>query len=147
MLRGRENRLDSDIDAAQKEGGFTLVELLVTIVVLGIVISSLGGLYYLMQITEVQSQHYDIAVRAARTEIEDLRNNGYNSLTPGSNINFTSSLPAALPRDKNGSVAISQPVSGLRRVDVTITYTDYGKSQTVELSSDIGIIGLGEGQG
>jgi prepilin-type N-terminal cleavage/methylation domain-containing protein len=126
--------------------GFTLVELLVTIVVLGIVISSLGGLYYVMQVAEVQSQHYDIAVRAARTEIEALRNNGYSSLTPGSSIDFTSSLPAALPHDKAGSVIISQPLPELRRVDVTITYTDYGKSQNVTLSSNIGIIGIGQGQ-
>jgi len=147
MFRGRKNRPSFGVEYAPQENGFTLVELLVTIVVLGIVIASLGGLYYLMQITEVQSQHYDMAVRAARTEIEDLRNNGYNSLTPGATINFTSSLPSALPRDKSGSVAISQPLSDLRRVDVTITYTDYGKHQTVELSSDIGIIGLGQGQG
>lgn len=130
----------------RNQSGFTLVELLITIIVLGIVISSLGGLYYLMQITEVQSQHYDIAVRAARTEIEDLRNNGYNSLNPGSTIDFTSSLPAALPRNKTGTVAISQPLPELRRVDVTIAYTDYGKSQTVTLSSEIGIIGLGQGR-
>ncbi len=117
-----------------------------TILVLGIVISSLSGLYYVMQITEVQSQHYDLAVRAARTEIEDLRNNGYNSLNPGGTIDFTASLPASLPRDKVGTVAISQPLSELRRVDVTITYTDYKKSQTITLSSDIGIIGLGQGQ-
>lgn len=122
------------------------MELLVTIVVLGIVITSLGGLYYLMQITQVQSQHYDIAVRAARTEIENLRNNGYASLTPGSTIDFTSSLPAALPRDRSGTVAVSEPVADLRRVDVTITYTDNGKSQNVTLSSEIGVIGLGQGQ-
>jgi prepilin-type N-terminal cleavage/methylation domain-containing protein len=128
------------------EGGFTLIELLVTIIVLGIVISSLGGLYYIMQITEVRSQHYDLAVRAARDEIEDLRNNGYATLTPGSNINFTSSLPSILPSNKSGTVAVSQPVSDLRRVDVTITYTDYGIAETVELSSDIGIVGLGQGQ-
>lgn len=128
------------------EAGFTLVELLVTIVVLGIVISSLGGLYYLMQETEVRSQQFDLAVRAARDEIEDLRNNGYASLTPGSSINFTASLPSALPSDRNGSAAVSQPTSGLRRVDVTITYTSYNIPQTVELSSDIGIVGLGQNQ-
>lgn len=147
MLRGRKKYLNTGLQEPRKEAGFTLIELLVTIVVLGIVITSLGGLYYLMQITEVRSQHYDIAVRAARTEIEDLRNNGYNTLTPGSSIDFTSSLPSALPRDKSGTVAVSQPLPDLRKVDVTITYTDYGKSQTVELSSDIGIIGLGQGQG
>lgn len=128
------------------EAGFTLIELLVTIIVLGIVITSLGGLYYIMQETEVRSQQFDLAVRAARNEIEDLRNNGYGSLTPGSTINFTSSLPSVLPANKQGTVAISQPTAGLRRVDVTVTYTSYNLPQTVELSSDIGIVGLGQNQ-
>jgi prepilin-type N-terminal cleavage/methylation domain-containing protein len=127
------------------EGGFSLVELLVTIIVLGVVITSLGGLYYLTQVTEVQSQHFDIAVRAARTEIEDLRNEGYNSLNPGTNINFTSSLSSVLPSGATGTVVISEPIPGLRRVDVTIAYTDYGKSQTITLSSSIGVIGIGQG--
>ena len=130
----------------QQEAGFTLVELLVTIVVLGIIIASMAGLYWTMQVTQVQSQHLDMANRAARTEIENLRNNGYNALTPGSTIDFTSSLPSSLPKDKVGTVAVSQPVDDLRRVDVTITYTDFGKHQKVILSSNIGIIGIGQGQ-
>ena len=147
MLKNK-NKLDSKIDTRieTNQAGFTLVELLVTIIVLGIVISSLGGLYYLMQITEVKSQHLDLAVRSARTEIEDLRNNGYDSLTPGNNITFTPSLPSGLPPNKAGTVVVSEPTSGLIRVDVTVAYTDYGKSQTVTLSSDIGIIGLGQGK-
>ncbi|HEV2403372.1 MAG TPA: prepilin-type N-terminal cleavage/methylation domain-containing protein [Candidatus Saccharimonadales bacterium] len=139
------NRYPLTLRSSSNEQGFTLVELLVTILVLGLVLSSLGGLYYVLQIDEVQSQHYDIAVRAARTEIEDLRNAGYDNLTPGSNINFTSSLPSQLPHGATGSVAISEPATGLRRVDVTISYSDYGKSRVVTLSSDIGIIGLGQG--
>ncbi|MGH7195766.1 MAG: type IV pilus modification PilV family protein [Candidatus Saccharimonadales bacterium] len=128
------------------QAGFTLVELMVTIIVLGIAIVGIAGLYYAMQVAEVQSQHLDLAVRAARTEIEDLRNDGYNSLTPGNTTNFTPSLPAALPHDKQGNVAISQPLPGLRRVDVTITYSDYQKPQKVILSSEIGVIGIGKGQ-
>src|ERR1035437_2494606 len=147
MLKNKD-KIDSKIDTRieTNQAGFTLVELLVTIIVLGIVISSLGGLYYLMQITEVKSQHLDLAVRSARTEIEDLRNNGYDSLTPGNNITFTPSLSSGLPPNKIGTVVVSEPTSGLIRVDVTAAYTDYGKSQTVTLSSDIGIIGLGQGK-
>lgn len=128
------------------EKGFTLAELMVTIVVLGLVISGLGGLYYIMQINEIRSQRLDLATRAARTEIESLRNNGYNSLTPGSTITFTSSLPSGLPSGKTGTVVVSQPLPELRRVDVTVQYTDYGKQQTVTLSSNIGVIGIGQGQ-
>lgn len=126
--------------------GFTLVELMIAIIVLAIAVTGIGSLYYRMQIAEVQSQHLDLATRAASTEIEVLRNNSYNSLTPGTNIDFTSSLPAALPHDKTGTVAVSQPTDGLRRVDVTVSYTDFGKPETVELSSDIGVIGIGQGQ-
>jgi len=122
------------------------VELMVTIVVLGIAMGGLGSLYYLMQVAQTQSQHLDLAVRAARTEIEDLRNNGYSALVPGDVSDFTSALPAALPPSKKGTVTVSQPLPELRRVDVTITYTDYGKPQAVTLSSDIGIIGIGQGQ-
>ena len=131
---------------AQQESGFTLVELIVTIVVLGIFITSLGGLYYIMQASSVKTQHLDMATRAARTEIEQLRNNGYGLLTPGSTIDFTSSLPSSLPSDRKGTVTISQPADDLRRVDVQVTYTDYGKTQKVILSSNIGVIGIGQGQ-
>ncbi len=136
-------RLESTTHDAR---GFTLVELMVTIVVLGLVITGIGGLYYVMQIAEVRSQHLDLALRAARTEIESLRNNGYNALTPGSTITFTSALPSALPHDRSGTAVVGQPLPELRRVDVTITYTDYGKPQTVTLSSNIGVIGIGQGQ-
>jgi prepilin-type N-terminal cleavage/methylation domain-containing protein len=122
--------------------GFTLIELLITIMVLGIIMVSLAGLYSVMQNASTKSQHYDLAVRAARTEIEDLRNTGYDTLVPGSTINFTSSLPSGLPANKSGTVAVSRPMPGLRRVNVTVTYSDFGQQQTITLSSDIGIIGI-----
>ena len=133
-------------DNEQAEAGFTLVELVVTVVVIGLIIASLGGLYYAMQVSEVQSQHYDMAVRAGRTEIEDLRNTGYSNLTAGTNMDFTSNLPSALPPGKKGTVVISQPLADLLRVDVTITYTDYGTPVTITLSSDIGVIGISQGK-
>lgn len=128
-----------------QQDGFTLVELLVAVVVLGIAIAGISGLYYNMQVMQARSQNRDIATRAARTEIEVLRNNSYASLQPNTTLDFTSSLPTSLPSDRTGSVAITQPVDGLRRVDVSVTYTDHGQGEKVELSSDIGIIGIGQG--
>lgn len=127
-----------------KHSGFTLVEMLITIVVLGIAISSIAALYYNMQGVQVRSRHLDLATRAAQTEIEVLRNNSYNSLTPDSSIDFTSSLPSSLPSNKKGTVYVSQPQADLRQLDVTITYTDGTVPQTVKLSSTIGVIGIGK---
>lgn len=132
--------------SSEAEAGFTLVELVVTIVVLGIVISSLGGLYYIMQQASIRAQRLDLATRAARTEIEQLRNTGYSLLTPGTPINFTSSLPSNLPKDRQGTVTVSQPTDDLKRVDVEVSYTDNGTPQKVILSSNIGIIGIRQGQ-
>lgn len=129
-----------------QQHGFTLVELMVTVVVLGIVILGIAGLYYNMQVVEARSQHLDLATRAARTQIEVLRNSNYKALIPGDTINFTGNLPDALPPDAAGSATVSQPVDGLRRIDVTITYTDFGKQETIKLSSNIGVIGIGQGQ-
>jgi prepilin-type N-terminal cleavage/methylation domain-containing protein len=146
MIHSKQKEPKTVSSVLKSSEGFTLVELIVTIVVLGIVITSIAGLYYYNQIMQLQSQHYDLAVRADRSEIEDLRNDGYDSLTPGTNINFTSSLPSALPPNKTGTVVVSQPVSGLIRVDVTVAYTDFGISKVVTISSDIGIVGIDEGQ-
>lgn len=125
-------------------GGFTLVEMLITVVILGIAITTIAALYYSMQKVQNSSRNLDLATRAAQTEIEVLRNNSYNSLTPGQNIDFTSSLPAQLPGNKTGTVVVSQPTDGLRRVDVSVTYNNNGTSKTVELSSTIGVIGIGK---
>lgn len=123
--------------------GFTLVEMMVTIIVLGLAVAAIGSLYYNMQSLQVKSRHIDVATRAAQTQIEILRNNSYNSLTPGSTINFTSSLPDSLPHDAQGAVEVSEPVAGLRRIDVTVTYTA-GSPQEVKLSSMIGVIGISQ---
>ncbi len=127
-----------------REDGFTLVELLLAILVLGIAIVGLAGLYYLTQQVQNESAHYDLAVRAARTEIEELRNSGYNSLSSSSPPTFPSSLLVGLPSNSSGSVSVSQPLPGLKEVNVTITYSDYGQPQNVTLSSDIGIIGISQ---
>lgn len=132
--------------ARQKQNakGFTLVEMMMTVIVLGLAVTVIAGLYYQMQGVQTSSRHLDLATRAAQTEIEVLRNNSYNSLTPGGTIDFTSSLPAGLPNGKTGQVAVSEPINGLRQVDVTINYNDDGKPQTVKLSSTIGVIGIGK---
>lgn len=126
------------------QSGFTLIELIVTIVVAGLVVAGITNLYIMIEITQRRTYHLDLATRAGERQIETLRNAQYNNLTPGTTLTFTDDLPEDLPSPRSGSVAISEPETNLRRVDVTITYKDGSKTKTVKQSSLIGVIGIGQ---
>lgn len=124
------------------QAGFTIVELLVTIAIVGITTASLASLFISIHKVQQQTIYVDSATRAAQREIEVLRNDNYASLTPGQTIDFTADLPSNLPRGSTGSVSVSQPSTDLRRVDVTVTFTESGKQRNITLSSLIGVIGI-----
>lgn len=126
----------------RSESGFTIVELLIAIMIMGIIIASISTLFIGVNNLQRKTSRIDSATRAAQREIETLRNDNYGMLTAGQTINFTSSLPKNLPTDRNGTVEVSEPSADLRRVDVTVTYTEGGKQQKIILSSLIGAIGI-----
>ncbi len=124
--------------------GFTIIELIITIVVFGLIAAGIAEVF--VGVTNVQrnANYLEIATTAAQSEVESLRNNNYDQLPNGQNINFTSQLPSNLPKPCSGTVVISQPVADLKRVDVTVTYNQDGHTQSVVLSSLIGIIGIAQ---
>ena len=125
----------------KKNAGFTLVEIIVTIAVLGIATASISSVFISIRNIQLQNRYLDTANRAAAREIESLRNDSYATLVAGTTIDFTSSVPATLP-NRSGSAVISSPAADLRRVDATVTYKAQGKTRTVTLSSLIGEIGI-----
>lgn len=124
--------------------GFTLVELLGTIVVVAIASLGISSLFYNIQYLQRQSGYLDAATRAAQREVEVLRNSTYNSLPVGQTINFTADLPSTLPKNKSGTVVVSEPSEGIKRVDVTVSFNDGKKQNSVQLSSLIGVLGLAQ---
>lgn len=126
----------------KKEGGFTLVEVIVAIAILGISVAAISSMFISIRNVQTQTLYHDSANRAAARQIEALRNNSFATLTAGQTIDFTGELPNDLP-DGNGTAVISAPTEGLRRVDATVTYTsNNGVTRSVTLSSMIGEIGI-----
>jgi type II secretory pathway pseudopilin PulG len=126
------------------QSGITIVELIITIVAFGFIASGIATLMLNVIGVQRQASNLQVATRAAQTEVESLRNDNYDSLTDGQNVDFTTSLPGTLPAPKTGSVAITEPTAGIKRVDVTVSYTDDGRTRNVELSSLIGVIGISQ---
>lgn len=125
------------------QAGFTLLELLVTILVFGVIAGSISVMFNSIRSIQRQTAYMETANRAAQAEVESLRNNNYNQLTPGVDISFTAKLPSNLP-GRSGTVKVSEPVPGLRRVDVTVSYKTGSKTNKVALSSLIGVIGIAQ---
>lgn len=143
MFRKVLNGVSSDESAATwRQAGFGLVEIMVTIVLLGIVSLSLAGMFRGILTIQAAAEHRKAATLAAQREIETLRNSNYNQLTAGNTITFTGDLPPELPSPKSGTAAITEPVAGLKRVDVTVTYRYLGQDKQVKVSSMIGVIGI-----
>lgn len=121
-----------------------MVELAIAIVTFGFVATGLSLLFLSLQDIQRQSAYLESANQIARTEVESLRNNNYTQLVDGQIIDFSSNLPSTLPAPRSGTAQVSEPVAGIKRVDVTVSYTDKGSQRQVELSSLIGVIGISQ---
>lgn len=122
--------------------GFGIVEIVLAITLLGGLSLALTGMFRSILYIQSSATYQKSATLAAQRQIESLRNSNYNDLVAGSTITFTSDLPSNLPSPKTGTVNVTEPVSGLKRVDVTVSYSHGTSTKQVKVSSMIGIIGI-----
>src|SRR3990167_3685831 len=129
------------------QSGFTVVELIVTMVVGAIFIASAILLYSSGQ--RLSQRHRDIVSANAfiEKEIEALRSAGYLSLVDGT-TDITSELPSELQSPRSGSLQIAPAsvgaTTGLKKVDITLTYNDQGTSRTYTYTTYVGELGVGQ---
>ncbi len=126
-----------------KESGFTVVELLITIGMCGVIIPALA--LGLLSLTVYNNRARDLALvnMLAQNKMEVIRSAGYNSLSDGT-VSFTTELPNTLSKPKSASYTVSSPATNVKKVSVSITYTDYRTSRTITYESLISELGLGQ---
>ena len=115
--------------------GFTIVEVIVTIVVFGIGIVMLSTLISSVQYSQRNALFLDAATQAARAKIEIIRNSQYSTITNGAN--FTSELPSTLPPGSTGVVTVSTPANApnSKQIDAKVTYPIGSTSREVTVSA------------
>jgi type II secretory pathway pseudopilin PulG len=127
----------------QRESGFTVVELLITIAMCGIIIPSLS--LGLIALTVYNNRARDLALvnMLAQNKVELLRSSGFNSLSDGS-TDFSGELPNTLSTPKSATYTISSEAVNVKKIQVSITYRDYNSPRTVQYESLISELGLGQ---
>src|SRR5690606_25389733 len=87
----------------RNESGFTLVELIAAISLMGLMVIGIVNLYTSIETAQRKSYHLEIATRAGEKQIESLRNSQYGSLEPDTTMDFSDGLPAELPAPRTGT--------------------------------------------
>lgn len=127
------------------QAGFSIVEIVVGLVLIGIVIISITDIFIATAAIQRQNRNLSLASRAGEQKIESLRNNHYNTLVNSPpDIDFTSELPTELGEPRSAIVTISEPEQGIKRLDIVITYKEGSRDKTIRFSSLIGNIGISQ---
>jgi prepilin-type N-terminal cleavage/methylation domain-containing protein len=128
---------------AAKNAGFTIVELLLAIIV-GAIMTSITSMIVINQ-SHISQRGRDaiLSNSYAEAKIEGLRSAGYNNLT-NATTDVTGELPDELKAPRSGSLQISDASTGIKQVDLTITYNDQGTPRTYSYKTYIGELGVGQ---
>jgi prepilin-type N-terminal cleavage/methylation domain-containing protein len=116
----------------RREGGFTVVEVLVAIVVLSITLMALGPIMAGISRGNRYGQHVTAASARVQEKIEELKSKPYDKVVNGSDV-LTS------PGMTRTWTVVSEPVDGaLKEVDVSVSWKEPGnKSRTVSVKTYI----------
>ena len=123
--------------------GFTIVELIVTIVIMGVIIPAVAIALTNLTVVDYQARDLALANFIAQNKVETLRSAGYNSLSNGTQ-SFSSQLPNTMGSPKSASYAVSTPITGVKQIDVTISYTEYKKTKSIAYRTYVSELGVGQ---
>lgn len=126
-----------------RQKGFTVVELVVAIGLFGIIVPAVA--IGLSNLAVIQNRARDLTLvnMLAQNKIETLRSAGYNSVTTGT-TSFSGELPNVLSAPKSAQYVVTQPQTGIKQIDVTISYSEYGGAKTVSYRTLISELGVGQ---
>jgi type IV pilus assembly protein PilV len=122
----------------RREAGFSLVELMIAMTILGVGILSLAGLFPLAMQKVNRGDLESRATFHAQAKIEELKRISWNNLTAAQNGNDT----VETMFQRSWTVQEDVPVLGMKQVDVLVTWSDNRGPRNVTLSSFLSDSGM-----
>jgi len=127
---------------ANDEGGFTILELVVTIALIGLIIPTIFLTTNSLLVINKRSRNIALVNIAAENKIESLRSSGYNSIANGVS-SFTNELPNELSKPKSATLNVVT-AGGKKTIDITISFQDANKQRSVQYKTYISETGVGQ---
>lgn len=128
----------------RNEKGFTLLEVLITIAVMAIVFIALAGAFNTIHQINARANTLTVATQLAQQQHEKVRNTAYNSIAIGTS-DFSSVLTPYknLGSPKSATMVVTQVnANGLKKIDITILYTDQKNPKTVKVTTLVALNGI-----
>lgn len=123
--------------------GFTVVELLVTLVVAGLFILSLNTMYTTQIYISQNGRDISTINSFVEGKVEELRSQGFLNTSIG-NSDISNELPNAINQPRSAILSVSELNPATKKVVITINYNEQGKSQTYKYATLIGELGVGQ---
>lgn len=131
------------VKVAKDNQGFTVVELIITIAICGIIVPVLAAGLTTLTLINNRSRDLALANMMAQNKAELLRSSGYNSITEGTTY-FTGDLPSTLSDPKSASYTVTTPEAGIKEVVIVISYKDINSTRTVNYQTKVSEIGINQ---
>jgi type II secretory pathway pseudopilin PulG len=129
--------------ALKSQSGFTLVELVITATYVAAATAAIVGIFIVIGKLSKQSRNLAVATALAEQEVEKWRNSPYTAIPIGTPADdFSSSLPANFGSPKSALANITESPTGIKNVDVVVTYYDDNRPKKIELTTLIGQRGI-----
>jgi len=116
---------------SNREGGFSLVEVLIVFVLVGVALMPLAGVQLSSRRAVDEAQRYGEAVALAQTQLEQLRATGFGAAVADSVQNGPFTVLTSVTPELNGS---GLPSTDLERLSVRVRWTEKGDALSVELT-------------
>jgi prepilin-type N-terminal cleavage/methylation domain-containing protein len=126
-----------------KQKGFTIVELMVTVVVSGFIIPAVAVALTNLAVVNKIARDQALANMLVQNKVETLRSAGYNSLNNGT-TSFVAELPNVMGTPKSASYTISTPQTGVKQIDISLSYTEYHKTKSLSYKTYVSELGVGQ---
>ena len=121
---------------SNEQRGFTLIELVLASTFIATAAVGLMTLFSSTARMNRQGQNLSLTTQLAQQKLEEYRNIPYTSISPTPPVvDFATQLPSQIPSPRTATINITETEPGLKKIDIAITYPDYGATRSIQVST------------